>query len=75
MRAARVDKVLGDLTYPLYLVHWPMVYLVERTFASKGIDTYGVILVVSLAGAGVVLLAEQPITYLRDRVRRRRLYE
>jgi len=71
---ARIDKVLGDLTYPLYLVHWPMVYLVDRLFPWKGLASYGAIAAASLSTAAAVLLIEQPITRLRDKVRRRRLY-
>ena len=73
-RTMRVDKVLGDLTYPLYLVHWPIVYLVERTLPGKGFAGYCAVAALSVAAAAAVLLAEQPITHLRDRVRRRRLY-
>jgi peptidoglycan/LPS O-acetylase OafA/YrhL len=74
IRAARVDKLLGDLTYPLYLVHWPIVWLVGQALPGAGFEGYLAVALASLAAAGLVLLMEQPLTRLRDRVRRRRLY-
>ena len=74
LRAMRLDKVLGDLTYPLYLVHWPMIYLVDRLLPAKGLPGYGAIAALSMTAAAGVLLIEQPIARLRDKVRRRRLY-
>jgi peptidoglycan/LPS O-acetylase OafA/YrhL len=74
-RMARLDKVLGDLTYPLYLTHWPVVYLVEKTLPLQGFAAYCAIGALSLLLTGGVLLLEQPVTRLRDRVRRRRLYD
>lgn len=71
---ARVDKALGDLTYPLYLSHWPMVYLVDVKLPGQGFVGYLVISAASFAVAGAMVLLEMPITRLRDRVRRRRLY-
>ena len=74
-RVARVDKWLGDLTYPLYLVHWPIVYLFERVVPLQGGVGYLAIGAASLAAAtGMVLALEQPLMLVRDRVRRRRLY-
>jgi peptidoglycan/LPS O-acetylase OafA/YrhL len=67
--------MLGDLTYPLYLVHWPIIYLVDTLWPHRGIGVYGVIVLASLGAAMLVLLLERPLTRLRDRVRRRRLYE
>lgn len=72
---ARIDKQLGDLTYPLYLSHWPVVYLVEKALPLQGFAAYCAIAALSVAVAAGILLLEQPITRLRDRVRRRRLYE
>jgi peptidoglycan/LPS O-acetylase OafA/YrhL len=79
-RAARIDKALGDLTYPLYLMHWPVVWLIGRSLPGAGLDGfgaaagYGAVALASVAAAALVLLLEQPLTHLRDRIRRRRLY-
>ncbi len=79
-RIARIDKALGDLTYPLYLVHWPVVWLIGRFLPGAGLDGYGaaagygMVALASVAAAALVLLLEQPLTHLRDRIRRRRLY-
>lgn len=73
-RVARIDKALGDLTYPLYLVHWPVVWLVGQAWPGAGVEGYGAVLLGSFAAAALVLLIEQPLMHLRDRIRRRRLY-
>lgn len=73
-RTARIDKALGDLTYPLYLVHWPVVWLVGRLLPGAGAEGYGAVALASLAAAALLLLLEQPLARLRDRIRRRRLY-
>ena len=74
LRLARADKALGDLTYPLYLVHWPVVWLIGQAMPGAGFEGYAAVLFASFAAAGLVLVMEQPLTRLRDRVRRRRLY-
>jgi peptidoglycan/LPS O-acetylase OafA/YrhL len=73
-RTARIDKVLGDFTYPLYLVHWPVVWLVGRLLPGADLDGYAAVVVGSVLASALVLLLEQPITRLRDRVRGKRLY-
>jgi peptidoglycan/LPS O-acetylase OafA/YrhL len=73
-RIVRADKALGDLTYPLYLVHWPVVWLVGQLLPGAGAEGYGAVALASVAAAALVLLLEQPLMRLRDRVRGRRLY-
>lgn len=74
-RAAPVDKSLGDLTYPLYLVHLPIVYLLPRVLPWEGLMGYAAVAAASVAAAGAIVLAvDRPLMQLRDRIRRRRLY-
>jgi len=74
-RIARLDKTLGDFTYPLYLVHMPIVYLFGRVVPWQGWTGYFAVAAASVAAAGaIVLTVDRPLQRLRDRIRRRRLY-
>lgn len=68
------DKRLGDLTYSLYLVHWPIVYAVGRS-GIDGPAGFIVVLVASvILSVLLVLIVEKPILRWRDTIRRVRLY-
>jgi peptidoglycan/LPS O-acetylase OafA/YrhL len=70
---SRLDRFLGDFSYPLYLVHWPTLVLIDAL--SPGLDANaraGAGLAVSLALAfAVAELIEKPV----DRFRQRRFAE
>lgn len=69
-----IDKRLGDVTYALYLVHWPIVYAVSRS-SIEGPGGFVVVLVVSvMLSVLLVLTVEKSILRWRDRIRRVRLY-
>jgi len=73
--AAPADKSLGDLTYPLYLVHLPIVYLLPRVVPWEGWMGYAAVAVTSVVAAGAIVSAvDRPLNRLRDHIRRRRLY-
>lgn len=70
----KIDKRLGDLTYSIYLVHWPIVYAVTESdllgyeaFATTVICT----ILISLL---IFMVVERPLFVLRDSIRRIRLY-
>jgi peptidoglycan/LPS O-acetylase OafA/YrhL len=73
-RWERIDKRLGDLTYALYLIHWPIVYAVDRS----GLDGYPAFLIALVASvlmaALLIFIVEKPILRWRDTIRRIRLY-
>ena len=70
----RIDKRLGDLTYSIYLVHWPIVYAVGRS-GLQGYEAFIAALMFSLgASAIIVSVVEKPLLQLRDSIRRARLY-
>jgi peptidoglycan/LPS O-acetylase OafA/YrhL len=73
-RWERIDKRLGDLTYALYLVHWPIVYAVDRS----GLDSYPAFLLTLITSVSMsallVSVVEKPILRWRDTIRRIRLY-
>jgi peptidoglycan/LPS O-acetylase OafA/YrhL len=65
------DKWIGDLSYPVYICHVLIIYLIDMTFgSSRGIETafLAVLLSVAFAIALNVLIAN-PIESLRTRFR------
>lgn len=59
---ARVNKFLGDLSYPLYIVHYPIMYIFYAWLIEKRVYTWGetwfasaAVLVVSVALAWICL--------------------
>ncbi|MEZ5618820.1 MAG: acyltransferase [Rhodocyclaceae bacterium] len=69
------DKKLGDFSYPLYLAHWPAIYLVENATALGGGAGYSLVMLLSIAFSALMVFGiDRPLMNLRDRVRRRRLY-
>jgi peptidoglycan/LPS O-acetylase OafA/YrhL len=54
-RAARICKLLGDISYPLYITHYPLIYLymtwVEKNHVEMGPGLIGglILLIVSIA--------------------------
>jgi peptidoglycan/LPS O-acetylase OafA/YrhL len=74
-RLISVDKFLGDFTYPLYLVHFPIVALVATMAEGRSANLYFSVVLASLAASALLIFAvERPLMKLRDLVRRRRLY-
>jgi len=75
-RAARVDKWLGDLTYPLYLNHYIVLVafwsLVQQRSWSIQVAAITLALLLSYA---MKLAVDVPVASLRDLVRGRRLLD
>lgn len=68
---ARINKILGDISYPLYIVHYPLMYifyawLIEEKHYTLG-DTWPVVLMVVAAS---VLLAFLLLKFYDEPVRR-----
>ncbi|CAG0927326.1 MAG: hypothetical protein AMXMBFR31_01560 [Candidatus Desulfobacillus denitrificans] len=69
------DKKLGDFSYPLYLAHWPAVFLVENASTMRGGAGYALVVLISIVFSTLMVVGiDRPLMNLRDRVRRRRLY-
>lgn len=70
----RLDKRLGELTYALYLVHWPIVYAID----SSGVDGYLAFSLTFFISVIITILlilgVERPLFRWRDSIRRTRLY-
>ena len=67
----RINKFLGDISYPLYIVHYPIMYifykwLIEKHFYTLG-ETWGISLTVIIAS---ILLAYACLKLYDEPVRR-----
>ena len=72
--SSRFDRIFGDLSYPLYLVHGPILATVAYLVALHGRPPFIVYVLIltapALIGAGVMLVTvERPIMWLRRRCR------
>lgn len=47
--ASRILRTLGDMSYPLYLIHIPIFYLLHRTGLQSPLAYFGIVALVSLA--------------------------
>ena len=63
------DRIIGDLSYPLYIVHIPAIWIVEATPWLGGKENGGpAALGLSLGFAGLLyLLVDRPVEYWRSR--------
>lgn len=68
-QTSRINKLLGDISYPLYIVHYPIMYLfyawlIEHKYYSLG-DCWGVAALVIVASIalpyGVLKLYDEPL--------------
>ena len=70
----QIDKRLGDLTYSIYLVHWPIVYAISRS-NFEGFEAFFAVFICSVfVSILIFLVVEKPLLKLRDSIRRTRLY-
>lgn len=74
---SQADRALGELSYPLYLVHWNLAYLWSSMhqkgwlpgFDDKRLATLAFVGVSLLASVALVHLVETPVNRLRERRR------
>lgn len=72
--ASAWDRILGDLTYPLYLNHYAIGLAVFNLTVHRGAELYAACVVVSLLVAWLMArLTEAPLRRVRDGIRRSRL--
>ena len=69
--AGRINKFLGDISYPLYIVHYPLMYLFYRWLIDKHLytfgDTWGVAIIIIIT---CILLAYTILKIYDEPVRR-----
>ena len=68
----RMDRRLGDLSYPIFLAHWPVAAFLVGLF--PGLESDGSVFAAAFAGSVIAALlvhafVESPINRLRDRIR------
>lgn len=68
---SRLDKFLGDLSYPLYIAHWPVIAWVGVVQAEAVSGTQAAFAGIAcvVAAAVLTLLIDRPAQALRQRVR------
>lgn len=80
-RVRRVDHWLGDMAYPVFLVHWPVGFVTtmlifgtpERGLTAHGIETCLIAVIGSALFAWLLIVAvDRPVQRLRGKVRPRR---
>jgi peptidoglycan/LPS O-acetylase OafA/YrhL len=64
-KSSRIDSAVGELSYPIYLAHLPIMAFVTGT------HFWGTVLV-SVAASGVLIAATKPIDRLRGIIRKGR---
>lgn len=70
--SGKLDRHLGNLSYPLYLVHWPVIAVLKQQFGG-GLEVKALAVVVSCALALALYVAfDRPIDALRLRFFERR---
>lgn len=67
-RSNHIDRMLGDSSYPLYLIHWPIIRLAGEFVAVAGILTKSLIFAcILLCAAALYLIVDRPMESLRRR--------
>jgi len=66
----KIDKVAGDLSYPIYLIHWPIGLLMGYlTHISLGYKLYLVVYPVTLAVSYLIIIfLEKYINNIRSKI-------
>jgi peptidoglycan/LPS O-acetylase OafA/YrhL len=70
----RVDRFLGDLSYPLYLNHYVIGIALFDIWSRRGLFAYAVAVALSLAFAWIMgAIVDEPLRHLRSKLRGQRL--
>jgi len=69
-RLARLDRFLGDLSFPLYVVHDPVITLAALSFAPSVPTAIATALASLVAAWLLYVILEQPLIALRTRIRK-----
>jgi peptidoglycan/LPS O-acetylase OafA/YrhL len=67
-RDLKWDRLLGEISYPLYLCHWAIIIVMK--YLSRSLDQYDSIIIMGLSvvvGWTIFLLVEKPIDRIRQK--------
>ena len=72
-RSNRFDRFLGDLSYPIYICHWIVIRLINRTIGPQlpSARFWATVAVVFAVAIALKLGIDEPIERLRTRLRNR----
>jgi peptidoglycan/LPS O-acetylase OafA/YrhL len=68
-RFRALDRAFGDLSYPLYLLHFPIIFAVEWKIPGETNRLVAGLAISVAAAIAFVRLVEPPLTRLRDAIR------
>jgi len=75
----RIDKIFGDYSYPIYLLHWQCALLVsyilfespEKGYSSEGITVFfGTLLLVFIISLVFIALIDKNVSRIRERIKK-----
>lgn len=68
VRSSKLDRRLGDLSYPLYLVHWPLIATVKAHYGLTLATKAGVAASAVVVALALYSLVDRPVDALRVRL-------
>lgn len=66
--SGKFDRRLGDLSYPLYLIHMPIIVAMQGAFGDAPSIKVVTITIALAAAVGAYFLADRPLDALRQRI-------
>lgn len=66
-RMSALDRFIGDLSYPIYLVHGPMFFAVQMLVSGRGVSLVAIVPTI-LASILLVVLVDRPMDAVRARL-------
>lgn len=78
IRSSNLDRHLGNYTYPFYLVHYPVVYVILNEFGKTPLIKIATLAASIIIGLAFYMLVDRPAESLRHRLiegRRKRMSE
>jgi peptidoglycan/LPS O-acetylase OafA/YrhL len=78
----KLDKLLGDFSYPIYLLHWQCGVLASyllfdipiRGFSTESMRSFGLALLITIALSYVfILLVDENVSKIRQRIKKKNI--
>ena len=65
IKSSTIDRHLGNFTYPFYLVHYPIIFLMASQFSNKIVSKGGALAISIVVAAAFYFLVDRPAEKLR----------